>query len=85
VPTVVVEEQVFGAIHHQIFYFYVLCACPGQGNQILDLSEHSSVVRMKGCVVRIEGGVVKKGKLVVKTLKTVVKTSKVLDVCISLY
>jgi hypothetical protein len=49
VPTVVVEEQVFGAIHHQIFYFYVLCACPGQGNQILDLSEHNSVVRMKGC------------------------------------
>jgi DNA-directed RNA polymerase len=53
-----------------------VCLPRQRKQQILDLSEHNSVVRMEGCVVKIEEGVVKKCKSVVKTLKTVVKNKQ---------
>jgi hypothetical protein len=63
---------------HQKDIFILCAACLPRPRyqQIQDLSEHDSVVRMEGCVVRIEGGVLKKCKSVVKTLKTVVKNKQ---------
>ena len=63
-PTVVVEGQIFGAetvnASPDILILCAACLPRPRLQQISDLSEHNSVVRMEGGVVRIEGGAVKK-------------------------
>ncbi len=79
-PTVVVEEKMFGAktvnASPDIVVLCPACLPRPRSMQISDLSEHNLLVRIEGCVVRIEGGVVRKCKSVVKTLKTVVKNKQ---------